>query len=145
MCIRDITGTGHIRVDRVTSVHDVGKAINPQLVRGQIEGAVVQAHGYVLSENLAVEEGRIANPRFSSYLIPGIGDVPEHVESVVLELRDPLGPWGARGVAEMPYISYAPAVIAAVHDATGIWFNEFPLTPSRVLAALDVSQKQEKQ
>ena len=139
------TGTGHIRVDRVTSVHDVGKAINPQLVRGQIEGAVVQAHGYVLSENLAVEEGRIANPRFSSYLIPGIGDVPEHVESVVLELRDPLGPWGARGVAEMPYISYAPAVISAVHDATGIWFNEFPLTPSRVLAALDVSQKQEKQ
>ena len=129
-------GTGHIRVDRVTSVHDVGKAINPQLVRGQIEGAIVQAHGYVLSENLVVEDGRIVNPRFSGYLIPGIGDVPEHVESVVLELGDPLGPWGARGVAEMPYISYAPAVIAAVHDATGIWFDEFPLTPSRVLAAI---------
>ncbi len=135
------TGTGHIRVDRVTSVHDVGRAINPQLVRGQIEGAVVQAHGYVLSENLIVEEGRIVNPRFSGYLIPGIGDVPEHVESVVLELSDPLGPWGARGVAEMPYISYAPAVIAAVHDATGIWFDEFPLTPSRVLAAITESQK----
>ena len=130
------TGTGHIRVDRVTSVHDVGRAINPQLVRGQIEGAIVQAHGYVLSENLVVEDGRIVNPRFSGYLIPGIGDVPEHVESVVLELGDPLGPWGARGVAEMPYISYAPAVIAAVHDATGIWFDEFPLTPSRVLAAI---------
>ncbi len=131
------TGTGHIRVDRVTSVHDVGKAINPQLVRGQIEGAVVQAHGYVLSENLVLREGRIANPRFSGYLIPGIGDVPEHVESVILELGDPLGPWGAKGVAEMPYITYAPAVIAAVHDATGIWFDEFPLTPSRVLAAIE--------
>ncbi len=128
--------TGHIRVDRVTSVHDVGRAINPRLVRGQIEGAVVQAHGYVMSENLQVVDGRIRNPRFSGYLIPGIGDIPEHVESVILELADPLGPWGARGMAEMPYITYAPAVIAAVHDATGVWFDEFPLTPSRVLAAL---------
>ena len=134
------TGTGHIRVDRVTSVHDVGRAINPQLVRGQIEGAVVQAHGYALSENLAVDQGRIVNPRFSGYLIPGIGDVPEHVESVVLELGDPLGPWGAKGVAEMPYITYAPAVIAAVHDAIGVWFDGFPLTPSRVLAAISDQQ-----
>jgi CO/xanthine dehydrogenase Mo-binding subunit len=133
------TETGHIRVDRVTSAHDVGKAINPRLVQGQIEGAVVQAHGYVMSENLQVADGRIQNPRFSSYLIPGIGDIPEHVESVILELSDPLGPWGARGMAEMPYITYAPAVIAAVHDATGVWFDEFPLTPSRVLAALHSS------
>ena len=129
-------GTGHIRVDRVTSVHDVGRAINPKLVQGQIEGAVVQAHGYVLSENLVVTDGRIRNPRLSMYLIPGIGDIPEHVESVILELSDPIGPWGARGVAEMPFITYAPALIAAVHDATGVWFDEFPLTPSRVLAAL---------
>ena len=130
------TETGHVRVDRVTSAHDVGRAINPRLVKGQIEGAVVQAHGYVMSENLVVQGGRIQNPRFSSYLIPGIGDVPEHVESVIAELSDPQGPWGARGVAEMPYITYAPAVIAAVHDATGVWFDEFPLTPSLVLAAL---------
>lgn len=130
------TETGHIRVDRVTSTHDVGKAINPRMVQGQIEGAVVQAHGYAISENLIVSEGRIRNPRLSTYLIPGIGDVPEHVESVIMELADPLGPWGARGMAEMPFITYAPAVIAAVHDATGVWFEEFPLTPSRVLAGL---------
>ncbi len=130
------TGTGHIRVDRVTSTHDVGKAINPALVRGQIEGAVVQANGYVLSEDLRVDEGFITNPRLSAYLIPGIGDIPTAVDSQILELADPLGPFGARGMAEMPYITYAPAVIAAVHDATGIWFDEFPLTPSRVLAAL---------
>lgn len=128
--------TGHVRVDRVVSTHDVGRAINPALVRGQIEGAVVQAHGYTISENLIVADGRIQNPRLSQYLIPGIGDIPEQVESVVLELADPLGPWGARGVAEMPYITYAPAVIAAVHDATGVWFDQFPLTPSRVLAGL---------
>ncbi|MEQ8842143.1 MAG: xanthine dehydrogenase family protein molybdopterin-binding subunit [Acidimicrobiales bacterium] len=130
------TATGHIRVDRVISVHDVGRAINPELVKGQIEGAVVQAHGYVLSENLVVTDGRIRNPRLSQYLIPGIGDVPTKVESVILELADPTGPWGARGVAEMPYITYAPAVIAAVHDATGVWFDRFPLTPSRVLEGL---------
>ena len=80
------TETGHVRVDRVTSTHDVGRAINPALVRGQVEGAVVQAHGYVMSENLVVVDGRIMNPRLSGYLIPGIGDIPEHVESVILEL-----------------------------------------------------------
>ncbi|MEZ5168407.1 MAG: molybdopterin cofactor-binding domain-containing protein [Acidimicrobiales bacterium] len=129
-------GTGQIRVDRVVSVHDVGRAINPALVKGQIEGAVVQAHGYVLSERLVVTDGRIRNPRFSQYLIPGIGDIPTTVESVILETADPVGPWGARGMAEMPYITYAPAVIAAVHDATGVWFDSFPLTPSMVLAGL---------
>lgn len=128
--------TGHIRVDKVTSTHDVGRAISPELLRGQVEGAVVQAHGYALSENLQVVGGVIRNPRFSSYLIPGIGDVPIEVDTDVLELADPVGPFGARGVAEMPFITYAPAVVAALHDATGVWFNEFPLTPSRVLAGL---------
>jgi CO/xanthine dehydrogenase Mo-binding subunit len=135
------TETGHIRVDRVVSAHDVGRTISPELLRGQVEGAVVQAHGYVLSENLQVVDGAILNPRFSSYLIPGIGDVPTEVDTVVLELADPLGPFGARGVAEMPYITYAPAVVAAVHDATGVWLNEFPLTPSRVLAAIDAANR----
>ena len=128
--------TGHIVVDRVVSTHDVGRAINPALVVGQIEGAVVQAHGYVLSERLHVDGARIRNPRLSTYLIPGIGDIPTEIESVVLELADPLGPWGARGIAEMPLITYAPAVVAALHDATGVWFNTFPLTPDRVRAGL---------
>ncbi len=129
-------GTGHIVVDRVVSTHDVGRAINPDLVVGQIEGAVVQAHGYVMSERLQVEEGRVLTPRLSTYLIPGIGDCPTSIESVVLELADPRGPWGARGMAEMPYMTYAPAVVAALHDATGVWFDTFPLTPDRVLAGL---------
>ena len=129
-------GTGHIRVDRVVSVHDVGRAIHPQMLRGQIEGAIAQAHGYTLSEQLKVENGRIQNPRLSQYLIPGIGDVPGQVDCVILEAADPLGPWGARGVSEMPYITYAPAVTAALHDATGVWINKFPLTPSVVLEHL---------
>lgn len=128
--------TGHIRIDRVVSAHDVGRAINPQLVVGQIEGAVVQAQGYALSENLRSADGRLQNMRLSTYLIPGIGDIPATVDSVVLELADPLGPWGARGMAEMGMIPYAPAVTAALHDATGVWFDGFPLTPDRVLAGL---------
>ena len=130
------TDTGHIRIDRVVSAHDVGRAINPDLVVGQIEGAVIQAHGYALSENLRSADGRLRNMRLSTYLMPGIGDIPARVDSVVLELADPLGPWGARGMAEMGMIPYAPAVTAALHDATGVWFDAFPLTPDRVVAGL---------
>jgi len=128
--------TGHIEVRDVTCAVDVGRAINPNLVEGQIEGAVVQAHGYTISENLQVSEGRILNPRLSTYLIPGIMDIPIRVKNVIVEEPDPRGPWGARGMAEMPFIPFAPAVIAALHDATGVWFDAFPLTPPRVRAAL---------
>ena len=131
--------TGHIRVDRVVSAHDVGRAVNPDLVVGQIEGGVVQGHGYALSEDLRSDGGRILNPRLNGYLIPGIGDIPAKVESVTMELADPLGPWGARGMAEMPLIPYAAAVVAAVHDATGVWLDALPLTPDRVLSALETA------
>ena len=130
------TDTGHIRVNRVVSAHDVGRAINPKLLVGQIEGAVVQAHGYAISENLRSDGGRLQDMRLSTYLMPGVGDIPTRVDSVVLELADPHGPWGARGMAEMGMIPYAPAVVAALHDAVGVWFDSFPLTPDRVLAGL---------
>ena len=128
--------TGHIHIERVVCADDVGKAINPQLVEGQIEGAIVQAHGYALMENLQLRDGHILNPYLSTYLIPGIMDIPDHVESVIVEVPDPLGPWGARGMAEMPYMPLAPAITAALHDATGIWFDQIPLTPARVAAGL---------
>jgi CO/xanthine dehydrogenase Mo-binding subunit len=128
--------TGHIRIDRIVSTHDVGKAINPNLIEGQIEGAVVQATGYALTENLVLENGRIKNPVLSQYIIPGINDIPDRVDSVIMEIPDPVGPWGARGMAEMPFITLAPAVVAAVHDATGVWFDQIPLTPERVVAGL---------
>ena len=131
--------TGHIRVVDVMSVDDVGRAINPIQVAGQIEGAVVQAHGYTLLENLVSRDGYIETAQFSNYLIPTSLDVPERVEAVILEYSDPQGPWGLRGVAEMPFLPYAPALIAAVHDATGIWFDEFPLIPERVLRGIDHS------
>ncbi len=128
--------TGHVYTERVVCADDVGKALNPQLIEGQIEGAIVQAHGYVVLENLQTKDGHILNPRMSTYLVPGILDIPARVDSVILEEADPEGPWGARGMAEMPFIPYAPALTAALFDATGVWFDEIPVTPERVLSVL---------
>ncbi|MCH7587923.1 MAG: xanthine dehydrogenase family protein [Chloroflexi bacterium] len=128
--------TGHVRLLKVICADDVGKAINMQQIVGQIEGGIVQAAGYALMENFIQENGQVATQHLSTYLIPTVLDIPEEVESVVLEFAEPNGPWGVRGMAEMPYIPLAPVVVAALHDATGIWFDEFPLIPERVLLKL---------
>ena len=130
------TETGHVRLVRVISADDVGKAMNPVQVEGQIEGCIVQAQGYVLQENFISRNGYVLTDQLSTYLIPTILDIPEQVDSVIIEIPDDRGPWGAKGVGELPYLPLAPAIIAAVHDATGVWFNEFPLTPDRVLHGL---------
>jgi CO/xanthine dehydrogenase Mo-binding subunit len=130
------TETGFIKILRVVSADDVGNAINPALVQGQIEGAVVQAEGYALTENMISRAGHILTDQLSTYLIPSILDIPDSVESVILEIAEPTGPYGARGLGELPLLPLAPAIAAAVHDATGVWINEFPLTPERVLRAL---------
>jgi CO/xanthine dehydrogenase Mo-binding subunit len=130
------TGTGQIHILDVVSANDVGKAVNPQQVQGQIEGAIVQAAGYVLMEDFQQQGGYVQTQHLSTYLIPTVLDVPDKVHSLILEYADPIGPWGARGMGEMPFLPMAPAIIAAVHDATGVWFHEFPLTPQRVLAGL---------
>jgi len=130
------TETGHVRILDLVSADDVGKAVNPRLVQGQIEGAVVQAAGYTILENFVQTGGYVQTQYLSTYLIPTVLDVPDRVQSVILEYPDPRGPWGARGMAEMPFLPLAPAVITAVHDATGVWFHEFPLIPERVLRGL---------
>ena len=130
------TETGQISVEKIFSTHDVGKAINPDQVVGQIEGGVIQALGYVITEDFIEENGYVKTDKLSTYLIPTVQDIPSVMESVVMETPDPNGPRGALGMAEMPYMPLAPAITAAVHDATGIWFDEFPLTPERVLRGL---------
>ncbi len=128
--------TGQVRVLRVISVHDVGRAINMQQVEGQIEGCLAQALGYALLEHFQVRDGRILTPYFSTYLLPTALDMPDEIVPVVLELADPSGPYGARGVAEMPLVPLAPAIASAIHDATGVWLTQQPMIPERVLAAL---------
>ena len=130
------TETGHVHIGNVVSANDVGKAINPQQVEGQTEGAIVQASGYAILENFIQKNGHVLTPHLSSYLIPTVLDIPERLETVILEYPDPNGPWGARGMGEMPYIPLTPAITAAIHDATGVWFDEFPLTPERILRGL---------
>jgi CO/xanthine dehydrogenase Mo-binding subunit len=128
--------TGFIKILRVVSADDVGQAINPTLVQGQIEGAVVQAEGYALTENFISQNGHILTDQLSTYLIPTVLDIPDAVESVIIEVAEPNGPFGARGLGELPFLPIAPAIAAALHDATGVWFNDFPLTPERVLRGL---------
>jgi len=128
--------TGHVRVLRLAAADDLGKAINPELVVGQIEGAVVQAQGYALLEDFKAKDGYVLTDQLSTYLIPTIWDIPGQVDSVIVEYPDPNGPWGARGVGELPFLPTAAAISAAVHDATGVWYNEFPLTPERILRGL---------
>jgi CO/xanthine dehydrogenase Mo-binding subunit len=131
----DVT-TGVTQVLRVVSVHDVGRAINRQQVEGQIEGCIAQALGYALTENFIVREGTIVTPHFSTYLLPTALDMPVEIIPVIVEHADPNGPYGARGMAEMPLVPFSPAVAAAIYDATGAWLNDLPMTPERVLAAV---------
>ncbi len=128
--------TGHVFVKRLISVNDVGKAINPQQIEGQIEGAVAQSMGWTLLENLIQKDGHILTQQLSTYLVPGVQDVAEVIEPVILEIPDPQGPLGARGMGEMPFIPTAPAIGAAIANATGVWLDSLPYTPEKVWQAL---------
>ncbi len=130
------TQTGEITFPQVVCANDVGQAINPRLVEGQIEGGVVQALGWATTENFIVQEGHPTTASLATYLIPTIADIPDKVHAIILENGEPNGPWGARGMGEMPFIPVAAAVQHALRNATGIWYHEFPFTVERVLRGL---------
>lgn len=129
--------TGEVKVERLVAVHDAGKMINPGGVYGQIEGGVAQGIGYALTEELRVEQGRTLNASLENYVIPMARDIPD-LEMDVLETPEPLGaPLGAKGLAESPIIPTAPAIRNAILDAVGKPLYQLPMTPERVLSALD--------
>ncbi len=128
--------TGQVKVEKVYCAIDVGKAINPQLVVGQIQGGLVQSVGYAVMENFVEREGQVLTRNLSTYLVPTVRDIPDEMNIMVLEIPDPRGPWGARGLGEVMNMCLAPAVTAAVHDATGVWFDHFPLVPEVVLKGI---------
>jgi CO/xanthine dehydrogenase Mo-binding subunit len=134
------TLTGQVQVLRVISVHDVGKAVNRQQVEAQIEGCLAQAVGYALLEHFQMREGYVVTPYFSTYLLPTALDMPSEIVPVIMELADPNGPYGARGMAEMPLVPLTPAIAIAIHDATGVWLSQQPMTPERVLKAIKDAQ-----
>ncbi|MFV9504529.1 MAG: xanthine dehydrogenase family protein molybdopterin-binding subunit [Oscillochloridaceae bacterium umkhey_bin13] len=130
------TQTGLVCVLQIISAHDVGRTVNRQQVEGQIEGGLAQALGFTLMEHFQQRDGRILTPGFSTYLLPTILDTPPVIHPVILELADPEGPYGARGVAELPLVPFAGAVASAIHAATGVWVNDLPITPERMLQSL---------
>ena len=125
------TELGTVKVRRIVAAHDVGRAINPTQVEGQIHGGVAQGLGLALMEEYL--PGRTEN--LHDYLIPTIGDVPE-IECLLIEDREPLGPFGAKGIGEPALIPTAPAILAAIRHATGVRLRKVPATPDRVRTAL---------
>ncbi len=127
---------GTVKVTRIVAAHDVGRAINPNLVEGQIEGGVAQGIGMALMEEFTPGRGE----NLHDYLIPTIGDVPP-IESILIECASSAGPFGAKGIGEQALIPTAPAILNAIHHATGARITHTPATPDRVLAAIRALHK----
>ncbi|MFN4272274.1 MAG: molybdopterin-dependent oxidoreductase [Aliihoeflea sp.] len=130
------TGLGTVRLHRITAAHDVGRAINPMLAEGQIEGGIAQGIGMALMEEYV--PGRTEN--LHDYLIPTIGDVPD-IHSILVEIPDPEGPYGAKGLGEHVLIPTGPAILNAIRHATGAAITRVPATPDRVLAAIEAARQ----
>jgi len=127
--------TGKVKVLKMVASHDCGKAINPMLVEGQLEGSMVGGMGQALYEDVITEKGQVINPSFLDYGIPTAMEVPS-ITSVEVETNDPEGPFGAKESGEGTQLAPAPAIINAIYDAIGVRFKSLPVTPDKVLEAL---------
>jgi xanthine dehydrogenase molybdenum-binding subunit len=127
--------TGKVKVLKYVAAHDVGKAINPMLLEGQVYGGVMMGLGYALTEQVLLEKGENMNPNFRDYKILTAQDVVD-IEAPVLETHDQDGPYGAKGIGEPGCVPTAPAVANAINDAVGVRIKDLPITPERVLAAI---------
>jgi CO/xanthine dehydrogenase Mo-binding subunit len=133
--------TGAVEVRRAWCAHDVGRAINPTSCEGQIQGGFVQGMGYALTEAMQWnEQGWLITATLADYKIPGILDSPPEIHAIVLEDPDPTHPVGAKGIGEPSLVGAAPAIANAIRNATGARVRTLPMTPERVLAALDALQ-----
>lgn len=127
--------TGEVKILRYIAAHDVGKAINPMLLEGQVYGGAVMGIGYALTERLVLREGKVMNPNFLDYKVLTAKDVPR-IEALVIETNDPSGPYGAKGIGEPGLVPTAAAIANAVYDAVGVRITDLPITAEKVLKAL---------
>jgi CO/xanthine dehydrogenase Mo-binding subunit len=127
--------TGEVAVRSVEAADDVGRVIHPILAEGQVEGGTLQAMGYATIEEMKLQDGRYLNDRLATYLIPTAIDAPR-ISTILVEAPFDGVPHGAKGIGELPMDVGAPAVVAAIHDATGVWITDLPATPERILGAL---------
>lgn len=130
------TDTGEVVVLRIAAAHDVGTAINPMMIEQQVEGAVLQGMGYGIMEEVVLEEGRTKTPGFSKFLLPTAQDAPQ-IKTFIVESDGDRGPYGAKGVGEGAIIPTAAAIANAVYDAVGVRIRDLPITPEKILAALE--------
>jgi CO/xanthine dehydrogenase Mo-binding subunit len=130
------TLTGKVRVLRAWSAVDVGRAINPQLVTGQIEGAFVQGLGFALTEEMVWDGGKLANPTLMDYKIPTFAELPEVLRAYIVESHEPTGPFGAKSVGEIGMNAVAAAIANGVADAVGVRAERLPMSGERILQAL---------
>ena len=130
------TVTGEVQVLGIWAAHDVGRAINPRGVEGQIEGGVVQGLGQALMEDYQLEDGHTKTHGFAKYILPTSLDIPE-INTVIVEDPDPKSPLGAKGIGEPALVPTAPAIMNAIYDAVGVRITSLPATPEKVLAALE--------
>jgi CO/xanthine dehydrogenase Mo-binding subunit len=138
------TVTGEVQVLGVWAAHDVGRAVNPQGVEGQIEGGVVQALGQGLMEDYKAVDGHTTTHGFAKYILPTALDVPR-ITSIIIEDPDPIGPLGVKGIGEPAMVPTIPAVMNAIYDAVGVRITALPATPEKVLTALREKQRQDGQ
>lgn len=130
------TSTGKVEVLRAVMAQDVGKAVNPRLIEGQMDGGFAMALGYTLFEDLNVVEGRMKNSKFSKYLIPTSMDTL-NIEKIIVEDPESTAPYGAKGIGEPVMIPVAPAILNAIYDAIGVRVKELPVTPERLFKAME--------
>ncbi len=138
-CVADVRvdiATGRVEVLRVTTALDPGRVVNPKLLEGQVEGGAVMGQGYGLQERCVLRDAMPVTLGFDACVLPTSVDAAPEITTIVLESAEPAGPFGARGAGEITMIPVVPALTAAIHDAAGIWVDEIPATPDRVLAAL---------
>ena len=131
--------TGQIKILKYVIAMDVGRALNPMAVEGQLEGGCAQGLGYSLMEELQLDKGKVLNGNFLDYKILTFPDMP-NIESVIVETIDEKGPFGAKGIGEPPLVGSAPAIANAVWDALGIRIRDLPITPERIVAALEAKK-----
>jgi CO/xanthine dehydrogenase Mo-binding subunit len=127
--------TGEVHVRDVVAVDDIGRVIHPIMAEGQVEGGTLQAVGYATIEEIKLRDGRYLNDRLATYIIPTSLDAPR-ITTILVEAPFDGVPHGAKGVGELPMDVGAPAVVAAIADATGVWIADLPASPERILAGL---------
>jgi CO/xanthine dehydrogenase Mo-binding subunit len=128
----------------IWAAHDVGRAVNPKGVEGQIEGGIVQALGQALMEDYKLKDGHTTTPGFAKYILPTSLDVP-HVTSVIVEDPDPIGPLGVKGIGEPAMVPTIPAIMNAIYDAVGVRITSLPASPEKVRQLLREKERAERE